>query len=83
MEFKGKWEPIETAPKDGTDILVYNGDWGGKYITANKIGVASWSQQVLPNGKSGWIASDDEGVMMYKPTHWMPLPEEPSKAEAE
>lgn len=56
-----EWQPIETAPKDGTKILAFN-KWG-------EYGVAEWveSQQC-------WFAGYDD---FTAPTHWMPLPEPP------
>lgn len=66
-----KWQPIETAPKDGTAILVYEGD---------DIGVVLWRQQAFTNGEMEWCAQDCcDGVTIYKPTHWMPLPKRPIK----
>lgn len=71
-----KWQPIETAPKDGTRILVIN-DRG--------IFVASWSEEGpdnclddfwhVTNGKY-WM--DLRGML---PTHWMPLPSGPGDKE--
>lgn len=57
-----KWRPIETAPKDGTKVVVY--DEGDVWI-------AYWyrtSPQLF-----GWWAID-HGV---NPTHWLPLPPPP------
>jgi hypothetical protein len=58
------WQPIETAPKDGRDVLI-----GGDYSYLNGVLMASWgtgSGQI-----PGW--TDMEGDT-YSPTHWMPLP---------
>lgn len=59
-----EWQPIETAPKDGTEVLIFDG--------ANRtVGYFNryWSLSVM-----GAYAEDDE---IYDPTHWMPLPEPP------
>lgn len=55
------WQPIETAPIDGTRVLSYNahGDF----------------QEVVLYGKHGWTNQDE--TELYQPTHWMPLPETP------
>ena len=64
----GSWRPIESAPRDGTGILVKLPDsdmphtakfWRGSWTVA-------WDHSEL----KGWDA----------PTHWMPLPELPSDA---
>jgi hypothetical protein len=57
-----QWKPIETAPRNGKDILI-----GGDYSYRTTVLVASW--RVI-----GWV--DMEGDL-YNPTHWMPLPEAP------
>lgn len=63
------WQPIETAPKDGTSILVAA---PGGVVTE-----ASWSSR-----DNGWFDAyglrEDpwEGNKLH-PTHWMPLPEPP------
>lgn len=68
------WQPIETAPKDGNEILVF-------YQTRKKVVIAYWEPQSY-NKKprpywaaigSHWIESDRK----YPPTHWMPLPAPP------
>lgn len=71
-----EWQPIETAPKDGTVVLVCNryGTWVAKH------------QEVY---QSGYRPENPWFVMMlnmkhmsnppnYRPTHWMPLPEPPT-----
>lgn len=69
-----KWEPIETAPKDGQEVLIYlRSPW-------SRVELARWFE---PWGN--WIQSgdpspiDDEmyGIGSGVPSHWMPLPEPP------
>lgn len=71
------WEPIETAPKDGTRILVFDhGVWP-----------AHWTEECEKgNGESGpgWQIYECEMDAWYAlaadtPTHWMPLPSPPTK----
>lgn len=66
QESGGSWRPIESAPRDGTGILVKLPDsdmphtakfWRGSWTVA-------WDHSEL----KGWDA----------PTHWMPIPELPS-----
>lgn len=73
-----EWQPIETAPKDGTRILVVSGE-KGFYTAPGDIGVAHWEKQAFPNGVHEWVAVwCCDQVTTFKPTHWMPLPEPPN-----
>ena len=64
------WKDIETAPKDGTRVLVFSGDW---------IAIAYWKSDAQI-----WCVWDCEDYFPSvhlvgddAPTHWMPLPEPP------
>lgn len=65
------WQPIETAPKDGTSILLFiegqviEGQWGDW---------EDWSVACVSSHGCGCCSSDNEA-----PTHWMPLPAKPKK----
>ena len=59
------WQPISTAPRDGTAILTFQASMCG-----NKVKVAIWREDTVPKG---WSASEDS------PTHWMPLPVPPDQ----
>lgn len=66
-----EWQPIETAPKDGTRVLVAEED------DNESIGVAYWFCG-SEDQDAGWYSSacvDD--VTMFYPTHWIPLPQPP------
>jgi hypothetical protein len=62
-----EWQPIETAPRDYTDILVVN-DRGQAVVFWEKV-------------DEKWIVQDhkhcDRPLRGSEPTHWMPLPEPP------
>lgn len=59
------WRPIETAPKDGTIIDLFNG--------AVRVPNCKFNVQ-----RNVWIwAHDGTKTGLEHPTHWMPLPEPP------
>lgn len=64
------WMPIESAPKDGTRILVYPvyvRRYGrGERVTA----LVYWHTPANPRYEGSWIGMGKT----VRPTHWMPLP---------
>ena len=72
------WRPVETAPKDGTLIVLgaRNGVWLGKYVPVYQSGYRPenpWSSMLLNH--------DHMAERYTRPTHWMPLPPPPTSAE--
>ena len=68
------WQPIETAPKDGSpSILVADAKGWVKEASWHDAWYGDWS-------RPGWmIANCDEEYGCYvEATHWMPLPKPPS-----
>lgn len=64
-----KWQPIETAPRDGTNVLL----WTGDIYLAHEI--ASWDWRI-----EKWVTPDETlEIGSQVPTHWLPLPEPPVK----
>lgn len=58
-----EWQPIESAPRDKTDVLLSAPGWG--------VMVGFW------NGNA-WDDGDFRSSETW-PTHWMPLPPDPPK----
>jgi hypothetical protein len=64
------WLPIESAPKDGTEIIA------AQHGTPER-GVIFWDE-VMRN----WCSpGEDWSPPNWKPTHWMPLPAAPANKE--
>lgn len=66
-----EWQPIETAPRDGTAILVTDGQTQRVAWTqhpAEHGNVAAWTYYITRSGAY---------VVIMNPTHWMPLPSPP------
>jgi len=67
------WQPIETAPKDGTCILIFDGkevheaNWGRSWLES----VDNWAAPFSDQDEQG-------GRYEFTPTHWMPMPGPPS-----
>jgi hypothetical protein len=75
MSNKPQWQPIETAPIDGTELLLYCGDeWSG--IIVGHYGDLLWLNDVTDEWETEtcW----QSGLEKYCPTHWMPLPKPPT-----
>lgn len=85
------WQPIESAPKDGTPFLAWN---------SAVVFVAAWSR--ANDARGGWIVQaagrdaisqmDEQGVDYLEPgflaglelpTYWMPLPAPPTNSTKE
>ena len=71
-----EWQPIETAPRDGTEVLLWGGDWESEISRPYpNCGV------LVGYSKSGMIFTVAGGshyeVWINCPTHWMPLPDPP------
>lgn len=62
-----QWQPIETAPKDGTEFL---GTW--RY--------GGWSVSPMVWKLGVWCRRFDVNST-HAPTHWMPLPTPPKEGE--
>ncbi len=58
------WKPIETAPKDGTRVLVWHQNW---FAASTAQWYGDW-----------WGLVYEVGPFAYQPTHWMPLPAPPT-----
>lgn len=67
-----EWQPIETAPKDGSWFLGFE---PRKYFE-DRFRVWRW---VETNGFVGFEDAADTNDFDELPTHWMPLTEPPSK----
>ncbi len=61
-----EWQPINTAPKDGTTILGYwcNGEMSPGSICDGE-----------------WVPEWEQDQPWSMPTHWMPLPPPPAAAD--
>lgn len=59
------WQPIETAPKDGREIILFDPDYFPR---------SGFEGRYSAPG-ANWFSSFGSPV---EPTHWMPLPEPPS-----
>lgn len=57
------WQPIETAPKDGTEVLLFAGF---------DMGICFWREDETMTGWTWGL-----GKRFLNPSHWMPLPPPP------
>ena len=72
------WQPIETAPKDGTLVLLYDGSpWPS---------LGSWRRDYYREdlGEMWLDDSNDEyslgcASLRLNPSHWMPIPPPPEQ----
>ena len=81
-----EWQPIETAPKDGCEIIAVfvkdygppfgktvHGPWTVKWFGGKWVG--SWDGSLVASYASDFRTEYEEPDM--EPNHWMPLPSPP------
>ena len=71
LKAENEWQPIETAPKDGTVVFVSLHD--SNIPQPARFAEGSWEHAWDGYEFSGWDG----------PTHWMPLPKQPAMAKGE
>jgi hypothetical protein len=80
------WRPIKTAPKDGTEVLLYGTCQWDPHLSMSDPGVhvGAWGVE------NDWDDGEDKSFMTssHNPyqdvchaTHWMPLPAAPTEGE--
>jgi hypothetical protein len=81
-----KWQPIETAPKDGRTLLLgyFNsgGNWRtlrGEWFTEGSMDEWDGDDGANPEGWYETSVENDDPPNCWatEPTHWMPLPDPP------
>ena len=77
-----KWQTIDSGPKDGTLVLLSDGE---------KVGIGSWREDkgrtlIAADNPyweeydfSCWDIIETTGDWWFEPTHWMQLPEPPKE----
>lgn len=61
------WQPIDTAPKDGSQVL----------LADSLVAADGYFEPSVNNGKGSWIWP----YVFRNPTHWMPLTNLPPEQE--
>lgn len=78
------WRDIESAPKDGTRVLLWSSTSGGVWWGYWAVHGANW--QPTDTGEDGWTSGavnySAELVVYIDPTHWRPLPAPPLQEAA-
>jgi len=64
QEATPQWQPIETAPNDGTEIWLFEKNWADKPFIGRWVDASN-------------TFADRELKIGVDPTHWQPLPEPP------
>lgn len=64
-----EWQPIETAPRDGSGMLFFAKVNGRAFVFTGGYD-SHWSGQC-------WVADNRRVPSDFHPTHWMPLPDPP------
>ena len=77
------WQPIETAPKDGTRMDLWAKSWLPAFdrFESKRFADCYWRQQdvIMGGWKAAWIGVSSD----WLPTHWMPLPDAPAAPSRE
>jgi hypothetical protein len=72
-----QWQPFDTAPTDGTDILVYRED-AGVFMAAFRPSAGDPGENgPQMNGEERWFYNYGCDLTGKLPSHWMPTPDPP------
>lgn len=72
------WLPIETAPKDGTEFIGWDGKWPFRCSAGKKYELYP-HMDGGPTYRDVWDGHYHDSLTIEHPTHWRPLPSAPSE----
>ena len=75
----GKWEPIDTAPKDGTNVLLGYLDVSGKFGVRSAYYVPDIHFGRTKEPAPVWVCNMDKIIIDQRATHWQPLTPPPAE----
>lgn len=85
-----EWQPIETAPRDGTTVLLWKAapTWpvGGRprrypRVADYRVGLWVGPRAELPSGGWRYLSHGYEFGQDDRFSHWMPLPKPPTRQQ--
>ena len=89
------WQPIETAPKDGSHVLLFTYDfgaiegWWDTRVTNFYKSQVGWASYDPDNAQGDWVSDwhvgSDQDPRLFcgsTPHYWVPLPERPIRESA-
>ena len=76
-----EWQPIETAPKDGTQVLACDISYPEDISIVSYFGRQGYTWVGMCDGVPAIESQGDTFTDYHNPfvTHWWPLPETPTK----
>lgn len=83
-----QWLPIESAPKDGTEVLLFGrdcvtyGSWSEPSSIPRLVYQDGFApEHVWEEFEPYWASADGGFTEEHPPTHWQPLPPPPQQGE--
>ena len=70
-----EWRPIDSAPKDGTAVLLGLSGWTSPFS-------GWWAKYETEDKKPGWTdgtRNEHKEYATFDPSHWLPLPAPPKE----
>lgn len=77
---RGEWQPIETAPPDNSDVLLYSKS--GDMLVGHFMPGGHCVEDHPPIARGWYFWNGGMFDRLSEPTHWMPLPDPPAKEPA-
>jgi hypothetical protein len=78
-----EWQPIETAPKDGTFIILYCPEDGSQWWASWQGGYSWFGCDECGLRREGYSLGDPNVVTGWFVSHWQPRPESPADRKDE
>jgi hypothetical protein len=86
-QMKSEWQPIETAPKDGTAVLLWGGQYEDDLNGPRDNEIISYAHFVPDDFDEGDPGRWEElggcyySSWIHNPTHWHPVPPPPPEVK--